>query len=159
MLNSIRTFLSGFRVSFRQPPPATEVVTLKGNSSTQRRRPKFNQILVVDDIPRYAQSSLDALRQFYTDFNLTVYLTYTFADALNAFQQYDINLVILDLDLDDFEGDGENLLQEFLSRKPEITVLANSSEQRYNEILLHGGAKAILAKDTDKLSQWLAQNG
>jgi DNA-binding NarL/FixJ family response regulator len=159
VLNVIRRFLSGLAISIQQRPPAPRIVTMQGTSSPVSRTPKFDQILVVDDIPRYAQSALDALRQFYTDFNLTVYLTYTFADALNAFQQYDINLVILDLDLDDFEGDGENLLQEFLSRKPEITVLANSSEQRYNEILLHGGAKAILAKDTDKLSQWLEQNG
>lgn len=159
MLNTIRTFLSGIRVSLRQPPPATEVVTLTGNSPSPRRLPRYNQILIVDDIPRYAQASLDALRQFYNNFDLTVFLTYTFADALAAFQQYDINLVILDLDLDDFQGDGENLLKEFLARKPDITVLANSSEQRYNDILLQAGAKAILAKDVAKLNQWLANNG
>jgi DNA-binding NarL/FixJ family response regulator len=78
---------------------------------------------------------------------------------LATFTQYDINLVILDLDLDDCQGDGAILLRDFRLRKPGITVLANSSEQKYNDILLKGGAKVALAKDTSMLRRWLTDNG
>lgn len=135
------------------------MVHLPGETSPPKPAAKFDQILVVDDIPRYAQASLDAIRQFYHDSELTVHITHTFAAAISTFRQYDIKLVILDLDLDDFQGDGALLLKDFRSQKPGITVLANSSKQRYNDILLKGGAIAALAKDVKKLRKWLVENG
>lgn len=159
MLNTIRKFCSGLLLSLRQSTPASRTVHLQGDSPSPGPPPKFDQILIVDDIPRYAQKSLETIGQFYQNKTITVYITHTFAEALATFQQYDINLVILDLDLNDFQGDGANLLQEFISRKPEITVLANSSEQKYNQILLKGGAKIALAKDSKKLRLWLTTHG
>jgi len=145
--------------SLREPPPASRTVHLQGDSPATGQPAKFNRILIVDDIPRYAQNSLEAIRQFYHNSELTVHITHTFAESLATFTQYDINLVILDLDLDDCQGDGALLLRDFRLRKPGITVLANSSEQKYNDILLKGGAKVALAKDIRMLRRWLTDNG
>ncbi len=161
MLNAIRKFWSGLSALLLwQTPAESRIIHLKASNLIPRRRSaKFDHILIVEDIPRYAQASLDTIRQCYKDTDVTVYLSHTFAAALKAFQQYDINLVILDLDLDDYEGDGEMLLNNFRSQKTGITVLANSSEPRYNEILLAGGAAAVLSKDVRKLQKWLTDNG
>jgi DNA-binding response OmpR family regulator len=145
--------------SLRQPPPAGRTVRLQGEPSAAGPPPKFDQILIVDDIPRYAQRSLETISQFYENAELTVHITHTFAEAKATFTQHDIDLVILDQDLNDFQGDGAILLQDFQSQKPGITVLANSSEQKYNKILLRGGAKVALAKDARALRRWLAVNG
>lgn len=159
LLNVIRKFWSGLSAPLRQSAPPSRTFHLHGQTPQGGSIPKFDQILIVDDVPRYAQTALDALRQFYQNADLTVHITHTFAEALATFQQNDIKLVILDLDLDDFQGDGAVLLAGFRARKPEITVLANSSKQRYNEILLKGGATAALCKDVRKLRRWLADNG
>ena len=160
MLNTIRKLWSGLSASLRQPPVESRIIQLKNSEQLPRRHnPKFDHILIVDDIPGYAQDSLETIRQFYNNSELTVYISHTFAASLALFQQYDIKLVILDLDLNDFQGDGTILLRNFLLQRPKITVLANSSERRYNDILLEGGATAALAKDVKKLREWLADNG
>jgi len=155
----IRKFWLGLSDSLNQPPPASHTVYLKGEPSAGGRIPRFDQVLIVDDIPHYAQNSLETLRQFYADADLTVHITHTYAEALTTFQQNDIKLVILDLDLDDLQGDGAALLEVFRSQRPEITVLANSSKRQSNGRLLKGGAKAALAKDVRKLRRWLADHG
>ena len=160
MLNTIRKFWSGLAASLRQPAAPSRIIQLTTAGRLPRRHPpKFDHILIVDDIPVYAQASLETIRQFYHNSELTVYISHSFAAALALFQQYDIKLVILDLDLDDLQGDGAMLLRNFRLQRPEITVLANSSERRYNELLLEGGAAAVLAKDINRLRQWLADNG
>ncbi|MBU4151356.1 MAG: response regulator [Proteobacteria bacterium] len=135
------------------------MVRLTGTMPPDGKPPKFDHILLVDDIARNTQSSLETIRRTYEGYELTVHITHTFAEALAAFNLHDIKLVILDLDLNDMQGDGATLLKEFREKKPELTVLANSSEQKYNDILVKGGAIAVLAKDSRKLKRWLAING
>lgn len=160
VLNAIYKFLSGLTASLHHTPPKSQIVRIKGTMPPDGSHPpKFDQILLVDDIPRNTQASLDTIRKRYEDNELTVHITHTFAEALAAFNLYDIKLVILDLDLNDSQGDGATLQKEFREKKPEIIVLANSSEQKYNDILVKGGANAVLAKDARKLKRWLAKNG
>lgn len=142
-----------------QATAENQTIQLKGKHNPGRQTAKFDHILVVDDVPSYAQASLEVLRRFYADVDLTVHISHSFASALAAFQQFDIKLVILDLDLDDAQGDGDVLLERFRLLKPAIVVLANSSERKYNEILLQGGAVAALNKDVACLQQWLAKHG
>jgi len=125
----------------------------------RQHAPKFDQILVVDDIPHYAQAALEVIGQIYQDAELTVHICHTFAAAMKTFQQYDIKLVVLDLDLDDLEGDGALLLENFRLQRPDIIALANSSEQKYNDILVRGGAIAVVGKDARTLHEWLTANG
>ena len=62
----------------------------------------------------------------------------------------------MDSDLDDEDGDGVDLTREFLSRKPDLTILANSSSKISNLKLTGSGAKEILGKSPDKLKVWLS---
>lgn len=158
MLSAIRKYLAEIMSSLHHTPPKSQIVRL-GQKQTNAKPPKFDHILLVDDIPRNTQTSLEIIRQNYLNNELTVHITHTFAEALAAFNVFNIKLVILDLDLNDMQGDGAVLLKEFREKKPEITVLANSSEPKYNDILVRGGANAVLAKDARKLKRWLAKNG
>lgn len=159
MLSAIKKYLSGLTSSLHQAPPPSQIVRLCGPKTPNTKPPQFDHILLVDDILRNTQASLEIIRQIYYDNELTVHITHTYAEALSAFNVYDITLVILDLDLNDLQGDGATLLKEFREKKPDITVLANSSEQRYNDILIKGGATAVTAKDPRKLKRWLKKNG
>lgn len=159
MLSALRKLWSGLSASFWQASPESLTLHLKPEDSRNRLTPKFDTILVVEDIPQYAQASLEVIGQFYKDAELTVHICHTFAAALKTFQQCDIKLVILDLDLDDLDGDGALLLKNYRLEKPDIIVLANSSESRYNEILLKGGAIASVGKNAKNLHKWLTDNG
>lgn len=159
MLHTLVNYLSGLTASLHHAPPKSQIVRISSATHPPGKTPKFDHILLVDDIARNTQTALETIRQFYRDCDLTVHITHTFNEALAAFNVFDIKLIILDLDLDDHQGDGAILLRKFRDRKPDVIVLANSSEQKYNDILVKGGANAVLAKDTRKLRRWLTKNG
>ena len=140
-------------------PPPPRVVRLDCQKPRPGWEPRYQRLLVIDDLPRYTQDILETLRVFYEEASLTIHVAHTFADSLAAFKEGDIQLVILDSDLNDPEGSGEDLLKAFKSQEPGVVVLANSSEQRYNDLLLQAGATAALAKEQRKLRRWLTVNG
>jgi hypothetical protein len=64
----------------------------------------------------------------------------------------------MDVDLDDEEGDGAILTQKFLTEKPEVSILANSSKRISNLKLTGLGAIESLGKKAEKLRTWLSDN-
>ena len=79
-------------------------------------------------------------------------------EALENYQQNQIDLVIMDVDLDDDEGDGVILTQKFLTEQPDLVILANSSKRISNMKLKGLGAIESLGKKTEKLKIWLLNN-
>jgi len=61
----------------------------------------------------------------------------------------------MDADLDDEDGDGAILSKQFLSQKPYLTILANSSSKISNLKLTGFGAIETLEKNPEKLKSWL----
>jgi hypothetical protein len=77
---------------------------------------------------------------------------------LTFFVNEDVNLVIMDADLDDDDGDGAMLTQNFLKERPDLKILANSSSRISNLKLTGLGALEILGKQPEKLKMWLLTN-
>lgn len=160
MFTTLRKICSGLlSASLWHAAPESWSVQLTPKANQHLHTPKFDQILIVDDIAQYARTALEVIGQFYQYSELTVHICHTFTAALTTFQQHKIKLIVLDLDLDDLEGDGALLLQNFRLQSPDIIVLANSSEQKYNDILVKGGANAVVGKSARSLHEWLTANG
>lgn len=156
-IGHIKKIFSTFNKAFEPKPLESKVVFIGGEKLKYKRYVKYKTVLIVDDIPRYADASLQVLEEHFSAADLTVHIVYNYAAALTAFAENDIKLVILDHELEDEAGNGEMLLQQFLQKKPDLVVLANSGKKKHNERLMRHGAVASLNKDPDLLMQWLKE--
>ena len=138
--------------------PRGQVIELRGRNLPPGSDIRFAKILLVEDNPDIAADFIETLRQFYVFGDVVIHVAYGFETAGSFFSTVDINLVIMDADLDDEEGDGVELTRRFCEQKPDITVLANSSSAISNMKLSGFGAAEVLGKDPKRLRLWLQTN-
>jgi CheY-like chemotaxis protein len=115
-------------------------------------------ILLVEDDPDIARDFVEVIKKYYVCGSIIIYVAHAYSAAVTFFENEDVNLVIMDEDLDDLDGDGTMLTQKFLSQKPSLTILANSSSKISNLKLTGFGAIETLGKKTEKLEKWLLQH-
>ncbi len=116
---------------------------------------QYPNILLVEDNPHTAEDFIAAIKSFYVFGSVNIFVAHTFVSAVTFFDNEEINLVIMDADLDDEDGDGSVLIQKFLGEQPKIPILANSSRRISNLKLTGLGAIEILNKSREKLTNWL----
>ena len=138
--------------------PRGQVIELRGRKLPPGRDIRFAKILLVEDNPDIAADFIETLRQFYVFGDVVIHVAYGFETAGSFFSTVDINLVIMDADLDDEEGDGVELTRRFCEQKQDVTVLANSSSALSNMKLTGSGAVEVLGKDPKRLRLWLQTN-
>ncbi len=119
---------------------------------------RYSRILLVEDEPNIAQGFINAINNYYVFGPVKIHVAYAYDAALRFFDNEDINLVIMDADLDDLDGDGATLTRIFLAKSPGVTILANSSSRISNLQLTGLGALETLGKSTEKLTSWLMLN-
>ena len=136
--------------------PCGHTVQHQGNELKAGKSLRFGNILLVEDDSNRAGDFIDAIRSYYVCGSVIIFVAHAYNAAVTFFENEDINLVIMDSDLDDEDGDGAALTSQFLSRKPDLTILANSSSKISNMKLTGSGAKEILGKSPEKLKNWLS---
>jgi CheY-like chemotaxis protein len=138
--------------------PTGQVIELHDKNCPAGKSLSFPRIMLVEDNPDIAADFITTLRNYYKYGKVMVFIAYGFAGALSFFNAEDISLVIMDADLDDKEGDGVELTQQFIARKPGVVILANSSSKLSNMKLTGYGAVGVIGKDQSNLAQWLQEN-
>lgn len=138
--------------------PASSVYHHRGQAWPKGVGQQFKNIMIVEDIQAHAHDALDVLVAHYRAGEIKVYLAHGYAAALTFFGEVAIDLVILDCDLVDEGGDGVGLATAFLAQKPQVTLLANSSNKHHNKQLLASGAQYAVEKNTDLLHDWLLEH-
>jgi len=119
---------------------------------------RYPHILLIEDNPIMAQNFIKAINDYYVFGSVKILVAYAYDAAVTFFDNEDVNLVIMDADLDDADGDGATLTRKFLRERPEMSILANSSSRISNLKLTGFGAIANLEKSTEKLKDWLLLN-
>ena len=119
---------------------------------------RYPSILLVEDDPNTAQKFIETIENYYVMGAVRIFVAYAYDAAVTFFDNEEINLVIMDADLDDEDGDGIILTRKFLSERPEISILANSSSRISNLKLTGFGAIETLGKSKEKLKSWLLLN-
>jgi CheY-like chemotaxis protein len=122
------------------------------------KRVHFPHILLVEDNPSRAEEFIEIIKDYYVFGSVNIFIAHTYDSAITFFTNEDIDLVIMDVDLDDDEGDGAILTQKFLTEQPDLVILANSSKRISNMKLKGLGAIESLGKKTEKLKIWLLNN-
>ena len=112
-------------------------------------------ILLVEDDPNIARDFIEVIKNYYVCGSVIIFVAHAYNAAVTFFENEDVNLVIMDVDLDDNEGNGAALTQQFLEQKPDLAVLANSSSKISNLKLTGFGAIETLGKNPEKLKSWL----
>ncbi len=144
--------------SFRMSRPEGKIVKHHGKPLAEKVSLRFPRILLVEDNMQTAQDFVDVLRHYYQFGNVEIYVAYSFASAVSFFSTANINLVIMDSDLTDAQGNGLALTKKFSKEKPESIILANSSSKTSNAMLVSNGANATIGKDFRRLQKWLFEN-
>lgn len=116
---------------------------------------RYPSILLVEDNPVNAASFIDIIRNYYVYGTVQILVAHTYESAVTFFENEEVALVIMDDDLDDDHGDGANLTRKFLSERPEITILANSSSRISNLKLKGFGARETIGKNPERMMNWL----
>jgi CheY-like chemotaxis protein len=119
------------------------------------RAVRYPSILLVEDNPGMAAGFIEVIRNYYVFGAVQIFVAHTYGSAVTFFANEDVELVIMDADLDDADGDGATLTLKFLGARPEITILANSSNMISNLKLTGFGASEALGKNPEKLKNWL----
>lgn len=135
--------------------PRGQVIQHHGDYLSAGKEVRYPRILLVEDNPNLAREFIDAIKNYYVYGSVILLVAYAYDAAVTFFDNEDINLVIMDADLDDKDGDGAKLIRKFLGEKPEIVILANSSSRISSMKLTGFGAVASLDKSTAKLKEWL----
>ena len=138
--------------------PRGQVFQHRGNPLPPGRELRFHNILLVEDNPDVSREFVDTINRYYAFGSVRIFAAYAFDAAVSFFDNEDIDLVIMDLDLDDEDGDGLSLTGRFLSQRPDLTILANSSSMISNRKLTGAGATGVLEKKKEKLAGWLLEN-
>ncbi len=87
-----------------------------------------------------------------------MYLATCIRTARSFFSEKDIQLVIMDSDLHDEQGDGIVLTENFIARNPGAVILANNSSRMANMKMESRGARESISKNIAKLRSWLQAN-
>jgi len=135
--------------------PRGHAVQHLGSELVSGKSLRFQKILLVEDDTNAAGDFIEAIKSYYVCGSVIIFVAHTYDAAVIYFENEDINLVIMDADLDDEDGDGATLTRQFLKQKPDLTILANSSSKISNLKLTGSGAKEILGKSPEKLKNWL----
>lgn len=153
--------LSWFKDIFNPPNtniPQGLVLQHRGHFLPAGKELKYPQILLVEDNPQTAQDFIGAIRSYYIYGSVKIFTAHAYNAAVTFFDTEDINLVIMDAELEDIDGDGAALTRHFIDERPDITILANSSSRISNLKLTGFGARGTLWKSTIKLNSWLLKN-
>jgi CheY-like chemotaxis protein len=153
-IDSVKELLA----SFRRARPGAEVIRHHGKALVSADRLRFVRLLVVEDNVQTARFIVDAIKQYYTFGEISIYLATCYRTALSFFAEEDIQLVIMDSDLHDEHGDGLVLTKKFIAQKPGVVILANSSSRMANMKMESCGASASISKNEAKLHSWLLTN-
>jgi CheY-like chemotaxis protein len=138
--------------------PRGRVVQHEGQVLSGGKKLHYPHILIVEDIPARAEEFIEITKNYYVFGSVKIFIAHAYDAAVTFFTNEDIDLVIMDVDLDDEEGDGANLTQKFLTEKPDLAILANSSKRISNLKLTGLGAIESLGKKAEKLREWLSKN-
>ena len=135
--------------------PRGHAVQHHGRELPQGKALQYPSILLVEDDPNKARDFIEVIRNYYTYGSIIIFVAHAYDAAVTFFENENVNLVIMDADLDDDEGDGATLIQQFLEKRPDLTILANSSSKISNLKLTGFGAIETLGKNPEKLKSWL----
>ena len=135
--------------------PRGHAVKHHGRELPQGKALQYPSILLVEDDPNIARDFIEVIRNYYTCGSIIIFVAHAYDAAVTFFENEDVNLVIMDADLDDDEGDGAALIQQFLEQRPNLAILANSSSKISNLKLTGFGAIETLGKNPEKLKSWL----
>jgi CheY-like chemotaxis protein len=138
--------------------PRGHVFQHQGDCLSEGKEIRYPLILLVEDNPNISRQFIEAIKYYYVFGSVNILAAYAYDAAVTFFDNEDINLVIMDADLDDEDGDGAILTQKFLGERPGITILANSSSKISNLKLTGLGAIETLEKSTKKLEEWLLRH-
>ena len=153
--------LSWFRDIFKSTTiniPRGQVFQHQGDYLAAGKALRYPRILLVEDNPHTAQEFIKTIQNYYIFGSVKIFVAYAYDAAVTFFHNEDLDLVIMDADLDDEDGDGATLTQKFLGERPEMKILANSSSRISNLKLTGFGAIDTLGKSTEKLKIWLLAN-
>ena len=153
--------LGFFRDMFTSPAtiiPRGRVLQHQGHDLPVGKAIRYSHILLVEDNPDTAREFIETIENYYVFGSIMIFVAHAFDAALTFFANEEVNLVIMDADLDDDDGDGAILTRQFLSERPDLKILANSSRKISNLKLTGFGAVETLGKKTEKLKMWLAVN-
>jgi CheY-like chemotaxis protein len=151
-------FIKGIFASSATVIPRGRVFQHQGNYLSAGKEIRYPRILLVEDNPDIAQDFIEVIKNYYVFGSVKILVAYAYDAAVTFFDNEDINLVIMDADLDDQEGDGAGLIRKFLGERPETPILANSSSRISNMKLTGFGAIGSLEKSTEKFKGWLLLN-
>jgi CheY-like chemotaxis protein len=135
--------------------PRGHAVEHHGRELPPEKALQYPSILLVEDDPNIAGDFVEVIKKYYIYGSIMVFVAHAFDAAVTFFENGDVNLVIMDADLDDEDGDGATLTRQFLRQKPDLTILANSSSRISNLKLTGSGAGDTLWKNPEKLRSWL----
>ena len=138
--------------------PRGHAVQHHGNALPPGKALRYPFILLVEDNPNTAGDFTKAICDYYLNGSIIIFVAHTFDAAHAFFENEEISLVIMDADLDDEDGDGATLTQQFLKQEPSLTILANSSSKISNLKLTGFGAVDTLGKNPEKLKNWLLRH-
>jgi CheY-like chemotaxis protein len=144
--------------SFRRARLGAQVIHHHGTALVSVGQVAFTRILVVEDNAQTARSIVYTIKQYYTFGEVSICLATCFRTALSFFAVQDIQLVIMDSDLHDEQGDGIALTEKFVVQKPGVVILANSSSRMANMKMESCGASESISKKEAKLRSWLLAN-
>lgn len=101
-------------------------------------------------VENHAAFARIAVKQFLHQHTVTV--VPSIATARQTLSNGDFDVILVDYDLDD--GKGTELLMEICARSPNAKVIATSSHDRGNSLLLAAGAQSVCSKMAfSKISQ------
>jgi CheY-like chemotaxis protein len=138
--------------------PRGQAVQHHGRELSPGNAIHFSSILLVEDDPNIARDFIAIIKKYYVCGSIMIFVAHAYDAAVTFFENEDVNLVIMDADLDDEDGDGASLVQQFLGQKPNLVILANSSSKISNHKLTGFGAMEILGKNPERLKKWFLQH-
>jgi hypothetical protein len=138
--------------------PRGQVLQHQGNYLSAGKEIRYSRILLVEDNPSIAREFIEAIKTYYVFGSVKILVAYAYDAAVTFFDNEDIDLVIMDADLDDIDGDGAGLTSKFLGVRQETIILANSSSRISNMKLTGFGACGSVDKSSKKLKDWLLLN-
>ncbi len=154
----VTSWFRGIFTSTTTTSPRGQVFQHRGDSLPPGRELRYRHILLVEDNFDVAREFVNAINSYYAYGAVRIFAAYAYDAAVSFFDNEYIDLVIMDLDLDDEDGDGLLLTSRFLAKRPELTILANSSSVISNRKLTGSGAAGVLEKKTEKLGGWLLEH-
>jgi CheY-like chemotaxis protein len=144
--------------SFTVSRPTARVFSHHGRELEAGRQLRFSRILLVEDDAQTAQAFMDIIRHHYQFGHVTIALASTIEAAKSFFSHEAIDLVIMDSDLNDEQGDGLVLTEMFVTQRSDIVILANSSSKAANVRMRDAGALGSVGKSYKQMASWLRLN-